>query len=86
MSRSVLSTTRKMRPSIRLTCPSSNLMGTQLLPLLPGHFVHLLVYQSHQVFADVGLGEDVVPDGAIPNRSLPYPNRLSTRTALCRVD
>ncbi len=35
--------------------------GLQVLPLLPGHAVHLLVQQLHQ-FPDVGLGEDVVPD------------------------
>ena len=63
-----------------------SLDGSQLLPLLPGHVVHLLVHQSHQVVADVGLGEDVAPDAAIPNRSLPYPNRPSMRTELCYVD
>ncbi|MDE2682821.1 MAG: hypothetical protein OXI54_01560 [Chloroflexota bacterium] len=35
--------------------------GLQVLPLFSGHTVHLLVQQLHQV-ADVGLGEDVVPD------------------------
>ena len=33
----------------------------QPLPLLPGHPVHLLVHQPHQV-ADVALGENVVPN------------------------
>ncbi len=35
--------------------------GIQILPLLPCHAVHLLVHQAHQV-ADVGLGENVLPD------------------------
>ncbi len=35
--------------------------GLQVLTLFSGHAVHLLVDQPHQV-ADVGLGEDVVPD------------------------